>query len=811
RGVYFTSGTQEGTPIDRVMGALSRTFGLTRRNPAAQAGARGRSFFLSALLHKVIFEERGLVSINAAAERRRTVWRWSVIGVTGIAAVAMLAGWLISYSRNTAYANEVVARVPALRQSVAGLPTAQSADVAPLIQPLSAVRDAALPAFALDAPPLLNTLGLYQGDKLDAAAKLSYRRLLDHALLPRVTQRLEERLRAANRDNLEGSYEALKSYLMLYSPDQFDRDTLKAWIGIDWDAQYAASLAPEQRRELDAHLDALLADGAPRATAPMDKALVASVRDMLVAFPLDYRIYSRLKRQAVGNDIAEFSVARAAGPNAAQVFMRASREPLTRGVPGLYTREGYQRLFQQAPLQQAAVQLANEQAWVLGLKSDPSLQKETALNSALTTSVRRLYLNDYVKQWDAYLADVKLVKLDSLARSVEIARMLGGTDSPLSAFLREATAQTTLVPAAAAAASVPAAGNPLADKAKAAREAMRKLAGGQPTGAPAAAGADQPIERIVDDHFIGLHRLFQGQPAPIEEQQKLFNEAYTQLAAIDAAQKSKSPPPAGGGGDKLKAAAGQQPELVRTMVDALVDVGAKQGRAAERDVLTAELKPITDFCQKSIANRYPVAAGSRADVLPDDFGQLFGNGGMLDEFYQRRLASLVDTGKATWVYKPLADGSVPASPAALAEFQRAARIKEAFFRSGGKTPGFRLDIRATELADGLKELVIDIDGQPLKFVAGSNAAVTVSWPSQRVASEIKLSTVPATSPVSFEGPWALFRLFDRFDVQASDRPEKFGVLLNLDGKRVRLDVTANSVLNPFRLRELRQFRCPGAL
>ena len=36
RGVYFTSGTQEGSPIDRVMGALARGFGLERRLLPAQ-------------------------------------------------------------------------------------------------------------------------------------------------------------------------------------------------------------------------------------------------------------------------------------------------------------------------------------------------------------------------------------------------------------------------------------------------------------------------------------------------------------------------------------------------------------------------------------------------------------------------------------------------------------------------------------------------------------------------------------------------------------------------------------------------------
>ena len=76
-------------------------------------------------------------------------------------------------------------------------------------------------------------------------------------------------------------------------------------------------------------------------------------------------------------------------------------------------------------------------------------------------------------------------------------------------------------------------------------------------------------------------------------------------------------------------------------------------------------------------------------MLPDDFGQLFGPGGMLDDFFQRRLAPLVDTSTTPWTYKPLADGKRPASPAALAEFQRAARIREVFFRGGGKTPGIQ--------------------------------------------------------------------------------------------------------------------------
>ena len=146
----------------------------------------------------------------------------------------------------------------------------------------------------------------------------------------------------------------------------------------------------------------------------------------------------------------------------------------------------------------------------------------------------------------------------------------------------------------------------------------------------------------------------------------------------------------------------------------------------------------------------------------------------------------------------------------LPDFQRAARIREAFFRAGGKTPGFRIDVRAAELGAGLQELTIDIDGQAFKLTAGG-PPVTLTWPSQRVASRVTLSAAPNGTPMVFDGPWGLFRMFERFEIVPSGQPERFGVNMMLDGRRARLEVTSTSVLNPFRMREVQQFRCPSAV
>ncbi len=806
RGVYFASGTQEGTPIDRVMGALARSYGVERPLPAL-AGTP-KSFFLLRVLRDVVFAEAGLAGLNRRAEATRRLLRTGSFAALGLVGVGLVAGWTVSALRNKSYALEVDDKLPALRQALAAVPPPGSADLGGLLNALNALRDAAQPqGWSLQDPPLSHGLGLYQGDKLDAGARIAYERVLQNALLPRVAQRTDELLRSASRSNLEFAYEALKAYLVLRTPQRFDADTLKAWIALDWEQNQGRQLSAEQRQQLEAHLDALLALGAPLQPPASDAALVGSVRDMLAQIPTEVRLYGRLKRQRMGADIPDFSVVSAAGSTAAQVFERASGEPLTKGVPGLFTRDGYHKGFK-AALARAGTQLQAEEVWVLGLppeRSRLSLPGGVAGiggQDAVSQAVRRLYLEDYIKVWDAYLADVRLVRMGGLERNVQIARTLAAPDSPLMRYVRAAAKETSLVDSGGPAASL---AQKIDEKAASAKKEIAALIG---AGDAAPSGPTAKPEQFVDDHFAPLRRLVEGTPPPLDEVQKKFNEVYVQLAAVEAAQKSKSPPPPTATAERLKAEAGLNPEPIRSMLEALADAGVAQSRNAERQTLTSDLKPITEFCQRSVAGRYPFAAGAQGDVPVEDFAQLFGQGGQLQEFFDRRLAALVDTGTTPWSYRPLSDGAKPAAAAALADFQRAARIREVFFRSGGKTPGFRLDLRLAEVSDGVKEVTLDWDGQVSRF-AGAGSSAPLSWPSSRVASTLKLSLGSAVA--SFEGPWALFRMFDRFEVQPGAQPEKFSVTVNLDGKRARFEVTASTVFNPFRLREMQQFRCPGAL
>jgi type VI secretion system protein ImpL len=811
RGVYFTSGTQEGSPIDRMMGNLARGFGLEQAvMPPSKASAR--SFFLTSLLQKVVFPEQRLASADLRWERRRHLWRMSAFGAMGLLAALLVGGWAVSTVRNLDYLKAVEAQVEPARQGLAAMPARMQSptQVAPILQGLRDIWRT--PAIGDGAPPALMGLGLYQGDKIDGAAWLAHQRALNDVFLPQLSRRLEDQLRGAQKDNLEFAYEALKSYVMLHEPEHFDGDALKAWITLDWSRSLDRGIPEEQRKALEEQLDALLAQGPPRSPLPKDDNLVRNVRAMLASYPLEQRIFSRLKRMRTGSDIAAFTVANAAGPSAPLVLERASGKPLTDGIPGMFTYDGYHKRFQSSVVQLTGL-MALEEPWVLGLeRTAADKTRDAAGLGALTDRVRRIYLENYVKEWDALLADVRLLRSNSLDKNIQIARTLSGSSSPHVNFLRAVVRETTLIAPDSAAKNVV---NKATETVRSTRKTLEELIGG--VDAPKNVDSGKRIESIVDDHFDALRKQVTApapnQPAPIDETLKLFNDVYVYLTAVDTAAKSRSQMPPGDIAGKLKADAGRLPEPMRSMVETLSQAGAAQALMAERGSLSQDLRPVADFCARAIAGRYPIVASSTRDALPEDFGQFFGPGGMMDDFFQKRLASLVDTSTKPWKYKPVA-GQASVSAAALAQFERAARIREIFFR-GGKTPSIRLDFKVLEMDATITQFVLDVDGQLVKYAHGPVLPMAVQWPGTKGSNQVRIQLTPPSSSGASgqvaDGPWALFRVMEKAQLENSGVPEKFFVTFNVENRRTRFEVTTNSVQSPLRVRELQEFSCPEGL
>jgi type VI secretion system protein ImpL len=180
RGVYFASGTQEGSPIDRVLGTLARSFNLERKVQPPVLGS-GKSFFLRRLLRDVIFGESGLAGADPARERGERRARLAAYAGMAGASVALLVAWSASYVANLRLIDAAGAATAAAKREREALPVLRAGDEEKLLALLDRLRDLSRQEAAGMAK-----LAFFQGDKLGAQAERAYRNLLLETLLPHL-------------------------------------------------------------------------------------------------------------------------------------------------------------------------------------------------------------------------------------------------------------------------------------------------------------------------------------------------------------------------------------------------------------------------------------------------------------------------------------------------------------------------------------------------------------------------------------------------------------------------------------------------
>ena len=265
RGVYFTSGTQEGSPIDRVLGTLARSFKLERKVQPPAPGT-GRSFFLRRLLREVIFAEAGLAGVDPASERRRRLALAAGFAGVGVATVVLAAIWTASYVGNRDLAVAARATTAAFKAELAAQPALRPGEEARLLALLERLRR--LPE-SVDPHGGFLHVGFGQKEKLAAQAKRAYGNALHELLLPHALRSLERSLRA------NPTRDALDAYLALYEARAGGERVLLDGLARLW------GLPTGARAALAQHLGAALEDLPPVLPHPRDEELVEAARRKL--------------------------------------------------------------------------------------------------------------------------------------------------------------------------------------------------------------------------------------------------------------------------------------------------------------------------------------------------------------------------------------------------------------------------------------------------------------------------------------------------------------------------------------------------
>lgn len=760
RGLYLTSGTQEGRPIDQVLGALRAAFGAPAE--ASEPPREKKSYFLTNLFRKVVFPDRGLARSLASAERRRRVTNLAAIGGCAAATLLVLGVELGSFAGNRA----LTGRVAAAAQVAGKTARDPKASVGDRLAALEALRPvvAELWSHDRDGVPLSLRWGLYQGGRL-AGVRGAYFAELQRTLLGPCLAGIEAELAAAAAPGAdmtalktqygleheqavyETIYELLRAYLMVggqLTPVASDvGEELRArdrWLkGLGGGA--GAEQAWAQLELLLGQLPAV-AEWAPK----LDEGLVGRVRKKLEAnywVSQSYTLIRDTRAEKAGAETAQTLF----GP-AAELF--EAPEPVSR----VFTRPEWDDYFQRA-VGEKSDYLAAQYAEMKTPKPRDTIEKE----------LRGYYELEGRQRWLKLLDQLHVAPFGGIDGAAKRLDLLGGPRSPLPALVGEVWLRQHVLDADAAKADL----SP--------RPPRRRK-------------PDEPVRPWLDqaqDAFAALARAFEeaGKRPPGERVYALAEgDRLKELDPLQATFKDVA-------GRLLDDVALQVPAPQETYVRRLFGEVLDRAREALREDALAEANArwqatVHGIYEGRCAGRYPFAHGASEEAPLPEVVALVNPASGAVWTVERAMARLR-------AYEVFGRGLAATGPLFAQHIEGAKRLRDALFPAGQGALGVAMKVKLTK-RPGVRNLRLAIGedafresdlppGQRKELVWGASPGAKLSL--------LSVGQEEWAQKDFSSSPWGLLRLLDAGNLdstQSAGRTFRYTWAFALGGDQRLADV-----------------------
>ena len=803
RGMYFTSGTQDGTPIDRMMTSVSSNFGFARE-AVQQSHQQGKSFFIGQLFRNVIFPEAELVGSNRKYETFiRWIQRASYAGLAGIALI-MFVVWAGSFTRNEMFMHEVQTYIAEYKAEKKRL-NKWSSDLRTVLPSLNALAKASI-VYNQEEHPWLSSMGMYDAN-VDTAADNAYESQLKTLFLPRLLNYLESYLQKGHRGG--DLYNTFRTYLMFQKVEHMDRNLITDWFKTNWQIQLHGQAT--KRKELEVHLQALLELDLEVAT--LKPRLVKATRSLLLRVPVSQRIYSRIKTNpkytTKVNLLNEF------GESVRTTFKNNPKVNNDLSTPLIFTLEGYENI-DLSPESEVLADLVNER-WVL---SDDKAAKVDFIKADLDDISRKVkdhYLSDYKQHWKKVYKTLDVNSFKSLKDANDVlANFTDPVYSPLITILQIGATNTQLSSQVFA--------NMADDHDKG---VSGKLAG---------FAAAKTKWTKVDKEFRSLNVLMRdakNKPAPINgiitKVQQLYEFVNEISVSPDPAKmsfeiaKARYQSGAGNAITSLYAYAKNTPQPVKRWLMTLSSETWKVVLQSAHQHVNSEWRTqIHEPYKRGLAGRYPLKRTSRDELALFDFTEFFKPEGTMDKFYLAYLKPFVNTRGGSWSSRVIDKYSLGLSRKTLSQVQRAQSIKNIFFRANSTMPSLSFQLKPHQMYKTDARFTLEVGNKSIAYSHGPKFWKTLKWQGDDEHNRVRIifeDLDEREHSKDYDGPWAWFRLQDHSVLKKTRKSNVYLVTYNINEEKnsfgsqqiahaVTYQIKAKSVNNPFSKNLLGSFRCP---
>jgi type VI secretion system protein ImpL len=387
RGVYFTSGTQEGRPIDRLMKSMAEAFGVSAR-AAAVAVTKPKSYFLRDLFTEVVFPDKDVAVRSARVLVRQRIRRLALT----VCALAGAAGFLFlpvrSYSTNRDFIHDA-------RRFVDKLAAGRQGQEAPLLPSAGTLESVDAMAKTLETDG--DGSVLFPRSAVNQSLRTTIERLVVRPILRADVAKVARLAPAELTD-------ALVLHLLLTEPKQPDEPTPRT---ARW-AEAAKRAGQEAAACWESLTGPMAASRAPRVVESLVRFYAAGIQDPADLIDRERKFVSAARTTLIGagedplaeliNDPAmprDLKLVDVLG--GAVMFFQVEEGQKRPGaaVRGAFTPAGYRVVKQRLEQLQKAEDL-EEDAWILG-------KERKAKDAKAIARIKTEYFAQYLGAWKTFL------------------------------------------------------------------------------------------------------------------------------------------------------------------------------------------------------------------------------------------------------------------------------------------------------------------------------------------------------------------------------------------------------------------------
>jgi type VI secretion system protein ImpL len=762
RGVYFTSGTQEGRPIDRIMQNMAAAFGVSGRAAASVAITKPKSYFLRDVFTNVVFPDQAAAVRSTKVMRKERVRRLAITAVACVLAAGFLFLPIRSYSTNSGYAKSALRAIDKLASSKSskdgsGLVSAES---------LESIEDLAKALAEGDS-----SSALFPRASVTKQLRISVERLV---VRPIVRADLAK---AVSQGGLGASdlMDALVLHLLLTQDKQPDEPTPRT---DRWEA--AVKLAAEKATARWVALTNQPAAGrAPRVLENLVKFYVAGITDPADMIDRDKKFVNYARTILIGsgedplaeiiNDPSMPRDLKAIDLLGSAVVMftppqqgKGSKKEVA--VRGAFTPAGYTAVKKRLGQLEKA-QDDDENSWILG-------KERKAKDARAIAKIKADYFGQYIAAWKRFLLTLSMREPASLDEARALIKKLN-SDKPFEATWKNINENLILKDES------------LADKAMGMlKGAAAKKGVKDPRGKKAAADDEDddrdPGAKQVETAFEGLLRFGSVKPTGFEQ----YGQILTELAG--AMGDSGMPD-----GKIFQTAIRTQRTNLSNLIARYDDQGWEQGmlekilmpplRGAEVAVVGASADSANrKWCEtvfvafdQLLAGKYPFSSGKAGEAKIADIEKFFQpSTGTLWQYFNDSLAS--DIERVGTLFRLKEGGAVHYREEFLKFLTHAAELTGRIFAKEPGKVAMPVGVHIRPSAQYSK-IIMDLG---TKKITGLNAVDRWDefvWPVRRANFRlfVKSDEVESIGPRD-EGEWALFYL-----LAMGNNPSKNGDYISL--------------------------------